>query len=116
MDVVTINGCSSAYSNWFNFVESGIENKLIHAVKIFPNPADEVLQINLTLSNTCNKIIINLLSITGAKVQTLVLEKCRAGIFTANLPCSYIPNGIYGLLIEAGTEIVSQKIVIIHNN
>lgn len=96
---------------------SGIEKKSSISptqFQIYPNPADGILNIQISSSAIDKGVSIRLFNLLGQKVfeidpprnQTLVLER---------ITLDHLPNGIYFLAAEINNQMTMQKITIIKN-
>ena len=75
-----------------------------HGLRVFPNPANDV--INISLSKEINATI-TLLDISGKVVKTQALNGISTSINTASLN-----SGVYFVTINDGTSVSTQKVVI----
>ena len=111
MDIVTLNGCSSSQSEWLDFVAISIDKKSSFTARIFPNPADQLIHLKLKLLQKC-QIQVELISITGIIVKSMILDNCPAGTLSATLLCNEVNEGTYYIRIQVGKESYFQKIII----
>ncbi|MGB1205914.1 MAG: choice-of-anchor B family protein [Chitinophagales bacterium] len=101
-------GCATT-----NYIEVTIEicdgiaeEKAAYEIKVFPNPANEVLFV--TLKNEENsRSIVRLYNILGKKVCEKTYQN---DILTLDI--SELPNGAYFLQIEKDSSFVTQKVII----
>jgi hypothetical protein len=101
--VVVSNGACSATSNCVNYSISGIDQMTDFTVKVFPNPANEIL----TIESTWKWKYYHLLDNTGRKVMNgaMLLEK-------TNLPLVQLPAGLYTLqLVDLSGNQKSMKVM-----
>ena len=112
MDIVTVNGCSSAQSEWLDFVATRIEKKSPFTLMIFPNPADQFIHINLKPGQSC-QVQMDLVSVTGTIVKSIILDNCHPGNISTTIQCTEVSEGIYYLRILIGTERYFKKVIIL---
>jgi len=79
-----------------------VENNL--GLRVFPNPANEVINISLNKEVTAT---ITLLDVSGKVVRTQALNGISTSINTASLN-----SGVYFVTINDGTSVSTQKVVI----
>ena len=98
--------------NWFvtaHFEENvGFESPEIYGVSFFPNPADDVLAIDL--GNEIEESDIAIIDLSGKIIFSLT--KVSDG--QIELVTQQIPNGIYTIIIQNQEVAIAQKLVINH--
>lgn len=94
-------------------VNAAKQNKILSVLKIYPNPVNEQLNINLRLDRDI-AFSVKITDILGNDVATLANERSTAGeqTKTYNIPSKLNP-GIYYLKIIAGGEQVVKKISVL---
>lgn len=94
-------------------VNAAKQNKILSVLKVYPNPVNEQININLRLDRDIN-FSVKITDILGNDVATLANERSSAGEQTKTYS---IPNklnpGIYYLKIIAGGEQVVKKISVL---
>ncbi|MEI6822594.1 MAG: T9SS type A sorting domain-containing protein [Bacteroidota bacterium] len=102
-DIVTLNECSSDSSNVINYDNTGINNNEINnSIKMYPNPAKDILTIETNLNSEQRLEIINLI---GQTIYTASINK------KAIINTSAFANGVYILKLYTDKEIVTRKFV-----
>lgn len=96
--------------------EQSSENKILSNISIFPNPANQNLQIKYNLNNECN-VNIKVYDIMGRDFCTIVSGKQPNGynIITWELKDTNgqtIPKGVYTIIIITGKERTAKKFVV----
>jgi hypothetical protein len=87
-----------------------MENDLNNAISVYPNPASDNLNLKWNASGT-KYFDIHLYNSIGEEVMRS--EKMKTNSVTENkIDISSLPNGIYLLVIENGTDRVTKKIVV----
>lgn len=105
---VTLNNCTSTFSNVFNFIVTNIPNIDVfgNQVKIFPNPVNDKLVI--TRSNTLTGLNIRLFDINGKELKTISSGSSRIEIEMATYA-----GGAYIIWIEDWrNKIRGRKIIV----
>lgn len=84
-----------------NVAEKSNENEL----KIYPNPATNLLTVEYTFNNSKNKL--SIIDISGRMLNTL--ENCSTSKTIINI--NELDNGIYFIVINDGYNVITQKII-----
>lgn len=88
-------------------IATGVEEKLLKLqVKIYPNPAHDLLQVEWTKPTPG---IISIMDLTGKNIFTKAISQSDRTIHT-----SEIPQGLYIVKISSGNQQSTQKLMIIH--
>lgn len=74
---------------------------------VFPNPANEVLNVNVSTMND-NKLFVNVLDLSGRSVMQ---ETAETAAFELNV--SQLPVGMYILTVKNGNELNTKKVQIV---
>ncbi|MDP5140527.1 MAG: T9SS type A sorting domain-containing protein, partial [Spirosomaceae bacterium] len=86
--------------------------ELIEEIKVFPNPAIDVLQFSISDIEFTNKpLTISLLNMLGQEVIQFKKERIRSGE-EVNIKVNNLPTGIYLLKLSNDDHSVSKRIVI----
>lgn len=87
------------------------DNKMNYAIKAWPNPAHESL--NISLKNTDELFGLRLINMEGQTVweKNGVNTDMNPGI---NISVKNLPNGVYNLMVQTSGRIITKKISIIH--
>ena len=83
----------------------GIDLNVINAIRIWPQPAKDVVHIQVNQEWIGGSI--ELYDTTGIMTRQLNMNKAKEPISTANLP-----PGIYILVIKKGNDLVTKKLII----
>lgn len=97
-----LNGCWSSMSNEIIYSTSNVEEMSAMGVNIFPNPADDVIQIQ-------SGILIKELYIVDLLGKTV---RTANNIFTADIDISSLNPGIYFVKIKVNDKLLTQKIIV----
>ena len=91
----------------------GISENSVHDLKIFPNPANDV--INIKFSNVKDqKVALELISVTGQQLRYREFF-AEAGSSSENINVTTLPEGIYFLRIIGEEEVLIRKLLIKRN-
>jgi len=94
----------------FDPLASGTEDLNDHlSLVAFPNPASDLLTINVGLE-TVSAIDIEILNLEGKRIQHNEFDAAQVGTVVLNI--SDIPNGVYVLNVRTEEGMKSQKIVV----
>lgn len=94
-------------------VATGLEEiEAVQNVQLFPNPAADATQLNLSLTSA-QQVSVKLFDITGKEVADVLNDRLTEGdhIISINNLSSYT-SGIYTVSITAGNARINQKLVI----
>jgi hypothetical protein len=94
------------------FTASTPESENIHALNVFPNPANDWLQLTFT-NATENETVIELVDLSGKTVLLQEKETLPSGLVSKELNVSELKPGFYLLRITSGSSITQQEISII---
>lgn len=86
------------------------ENKVLASVSVYPNPSQEILNIQLAQASSVQTEI-KLLDQTGKLVLTNVLPK---GESNSRIDISTLPSGVYFVQLNAGNQSQMKKILVLH--
>ncbi len=92
----------------------GIDNEFLltrNSVKVFPNPANDVLTVSYSLSKN-TKAQFAIYDLTGRTVLTEELTAPYNGLNAKNIRISHLPAGVYTYTVRTHTESVSGKLVV----
>ncbi len=79
-------------------------------LEVFPNPASEVLIIDIDLVQTSPEVSFELMNLNGQLVKRIVHDNVNAGRF--NMTVSDLPSGVYTLNTRSEAGFISKKVVI----
>ena len=80
-------------------------------IKVYPNPANEISNINYQINNI-KYVKVSVLDMYGKEIRILVNEKQDAGKYTVQFNGSDLPAGIYLVRLQAGAQVEMAKVVI----
>lgn len=96
----------------YHYVTGGLAENKSARIKVFPNPANNKINIETEDFLLNKKINVLLMDVTGKTVFNQILLIISE---TTEINCHNIPNGIYILKVgEEGTDIQASKIMITH--
>lgn len=98
-------GDINVYAKWIQ-LNTGINRNSKISFKLYPNPADRLLNINIDCS-TSNNAVVELYSITGNLILQEILYKKNHVIKLDNLN-----NGLYIVKLKVGKNEISKKIIV----
>ena len=108
VEVFNGTGCSTMSDEFLITVTSIEEEKAEQAVKLFPNPAGEVITLDMTLQ-TIAAITLEITNTAGASMQKL--EFAPQGLsFTRNISLKEFPVGAYIITVHSGGRTWLRKI------
>jgi hypothetical protein len=98
--------------NIYSYTVSGIEDeKALAAVRVFPNPATDNVNIAFTNLNSGN-VKVSVINALGEVVSVLKEETMNAGEHQINWNVANAANGIYTVKIESNGNNVTRKVVV----
>lgn len=80
------------------------------AIKAFPNPFGDELNIGLTLEETAD-VTANLYNVNGALLRTQAYGQ-MSGENTVSMATYDLPNGVYQLNVVVGNQVIVKKVVL----
>jgi hypothetical protein len=94
---------------------TGIQEKVSKktTMKVFPNPADKTLTIEVNPNNTA-VLSVGLFNINGQLMGRLSEGYCTGGLHQFKYDISNYPQGIYLLKVNDGKSVYTEKIIIQH--
>ncbi len=84
----------------------------ISAFNIFPNPAKDIITVNIELKETSN-ILVDITDITG-KQAAVILNGTINGGLTKQFSTADLPNGNYLVRIQTKEKLITRNLNIIH--
>lgn len=92
---------------------TGIEEveKTGFSAAVYPNPVRENMNLVLNPGKSANAVI-TLLDISGRSVLNRRFDLQAEDLNTLQIPVSGLPSGIYMLKIQAGSKVISRKVVV----
>ncbi|MFZ4771630.1 MAG: T9SS type A sorting domain-containing protein [Ferruginibacter sp.] len=86
---------------------------LTTSLKFYPNPASDALYIELNLKEK-SQITLEIIDITGRKINTIINEKLAAGAFAPKADISFLQNGSYFLKLTTQGVVSTKSFNILH--
>jgi photosystem II stability/assembly factor-like uncharacterized protein len=107
--VVTKNNCFSEHSNVIEMTKVSINEQKIQNsnIEIFPNPADEFINIILD-KNIESEIIVGIYNMQGKNVFTKKYHQANS----VNIDVNNLLKGVYMVKVVTGKDILTQKLII----
>lgn len=96
----------NVYDAWQTSIQQVSAN---NGVKIYPNPANNTL--NISLNNVSDNGNIYLYDLTGKQVAGTTISNSNSSY---SINTAALPSGTYMIMIQNGSNILSQKVVISH--
>ncbi len=112
----TATGCTNSASDFVTIDASAncttgiIENSLTVSTSIYPNPANNVLNIDITKANF-NQLNTTIVDVLGNEVYTS-LDALSTNGFHKQINTENLAKGIYFIRLHAGADTFTQKIII----
>ena len=78
---------------------------------VYPNPVNEVMNLVINPGKSRNALV-SLYDLSGRNVLTRRYDMQPEDLSTLQIPVSGIPSGMYMLKIQAGSNVISRKVVI----
>lgn len=79
---------------------------------IIPNPASDAAQLSITMNDSRN-VVVSLYNNLGEEVAIVNNEVLNAGTHFISLELANLPVGNYNLIIKAGSDIISKRVVVV---
>jgi len=94
---------------------TGINNLNVSqsSIKVYPNPASDLLSINVDLKNESD-VVIEMTDLTGKSVGIISTGKVAAGVLNKEFSTAGLPSGNYLLRTTVNGMLTTQKFTIIH--
>lgn len=89
---------------------TGISNRNLSGMKMYPNPASESVNIAFTAENAENGVI-SVMNLMGQTVYTKTVE-VNEGNNMVNIPVKQLNSGVYMVSIRTNTGISTQKLIV----
>jgi hypothetical protein len=104
---LTAGGVDDFYMYDAKAVPNSVTNVVIPKAKVYPNPADQQVEITFGSSSNAN---VRLYDMTGKQVYNAQVS----GQTNYNVSTSQLPAGAYNLVIQGGKSVQSETIVVKH--
>jgi hypothetical protein len=108
--VTDANGCTGTDTVFVDFILS-VPTFGVSSLKMYPNPADEQLNVELTNFRNVSEVNITFLTITGEVVMTQHIP-VNGDSFTKSFDVSNLATGTYIVQFEANGEFIVKRFVI----
>lgn len=110
-----VDGTVACFENPFTnqthvYREELSKHKLVH---MYPNPAKNLLNIELTL-NTFSHLDLSIFNTLGVKVATIISNQYTQGISPLTFDTSNLPDGLYYYKLTTSSETESGKFLVAH--
>ncbi len=91
----------------------GLENETINEgdVVVYPNPASETANVQMTLNGE-EDVIIVVRDLAGKTIQTINAGKLTAGAHNIAMNLEGVAQGMYTVTISAGASTITQKMIV----
>ena len=84
----------------------------VSAFNVYPNPANDIVSINLDLNETSN-LLVDVTDIAGKQVALILNEK-QSGAITKQFNTAALPKGNYLVRLQVNGATVTQKLTVAH--
>lgn len=101
-------GCSFSQTFYVATALGTSKEKAPFGLNAYPNPANDLLQVNITGAAKTNGII----KLTNALGQEVFVGELESG--NIRIPVKNIASGIYSLSFRSGTHLVQKQVIISH--
>ncbi len=91
----------------------GSLNGSLSAIKLFPNPTEDMATVALTLSAD-EHVSVTLYDISGKEVLQAMNKTLKAGEQQINFSTATLQNGTYFVKVTSGTTAMKMKLVVMH--
>ncbi len=105
----TVNSCTSPQSDTVLFIPTGIIEGGISSWRYYPNPASELVNISLEISEA-KRLQIQLIDLQGRVVKWVDLGVIQGGLFTTQFSVDDVSNGLYMIRISSDDEFKLGKL------
>ncbi|MDZ7820381.1 MAG: T9SS type A sorting domain-containing protein [Candidatus Marinimicrobia bacterium] len=78
----------------------------------YPNPFNPACYIRYRLPET-QRVLLNVYSVSGARVRTLVDGIQEAGYYTLKFHAGDLPGGLYIYRMRAGADVQTKKMILL---
>ncbi len=118
-DFMATGGSDAAWIDYVVFppvsMTVGLEEPVLatSGIRIYPNPANDQLQLDYYLSAN-NEARITLTDVSGRQVRVIESGLQSAGMHTQMIPASDLNPGIYFLNLKTETQNLTEKVIISH--
>lgn len=85
----------------------------VSAVRLFPNPANEKLQIEADLAQS-TAVKVEVLNLLGEIVSVPFTGNAPSGLLRREIPTDAYSNGVYFIRITAGEHVTTQRFTVSH--
>jgi hypothetical protein len=91
----------------------GLENETIDAsdVTVYPNPAAETANVQMSLNGDENVVIV-IRDLAGKTIQTINAGQLTVGAHNITMNLEGMAQGMYTVTISAGTSTITQKLIV----
>jgi len=104
----SVNG--QGWDAYYNSTDGIDENEILNSLNVFPNPAENILNVNFSISTPQN-ILLTLSTITGQAIYTQQIDSFT-GTYSKTIDLTDISKGIYLLKVVGEKGTVNKKVVI----
>jgi plastocyanin len=100
--IINVSGLSASLAN----------KSLVSTLSVFPNPANDKINVNFVVKKESN-VVIRLLDVLGNDVSVLVNDKYSVGEYRQSFAVpSRVTKGLYFVKVSVGTEVAIKRISI----
>jgi hypothetical protein len=88
----------------------GLDELAIETLRIYPNPTNEMLSLELNVPSAKN-MNIGLSDLSGRRIQELYNDRASAGTLRLTKNIGNLPAGVYTVTIQYGNQVLHERIV-----
>ncbi len=78
---------------------------------VFPNPANELVNLELNLTSTVSNLTIEIIDITGRVIKSEQRQASK-GLFATQIETNSLQSGVYFLSVSGNGNSISKKFVV----
>jgi hypothetical protein len=101
------------FNKTFYSVLTGSESvaKELQSLLVFPNPANELVNLELNLTSTVSNLTIEIIDITGRVIKSEQRQASK-GLFATQIETNSLQSGVYFLSVSGNGNSISKKFVV----
>ena len=92
-------------------IGASIEENIFSSVKLYPNPANEQLNLEFDLASA-SEVIVQLFNSQGQSVYSNIINESKTGLHKVNIPTGELSEGLYHVELISGAQQLNKAVVI----
>ncbi|MCB9194900.1 MAG: T9SS type A sorting domain-containing protein [Flavobacteriales bacterium] len=108
-------GGNNVYIDDINLSDASLgvyEVEQFGSVSLYPNPANDQVNVNLDLSNNASNVELVLTDLLGQQLEVIKKGDLTAGTYNYSLNTTNLSKGIYLVTLKVGNQITTKKLII----